>query len=321
MKTWLPIAIAVSLAAPASDGAAEPRSGRDAASIARLIDDLDHRDYDVRRRAMQRLAAQGRRAVGPLTRAASATSLEARRRAVLALEAIYTAPRSDEATLIAVEEALEGLAKSPNGQLAALSQEVLERNADIRERRALAEIERLGGEVHHYDTSGRTLVQPNAGAAAQGAGSGSTVKMIVLGRGWKGGDAGLKYVKRVPQLTTLYISRGNDVSPVSEKALKELEAAMPQLNIQFRGLAYLGISGVSTQDGCYISDVVQGAAADRAGVERFDVITGFAGKDVDSFETLISLIKQKQPGEQVPIEVLRRGRRVKLQATLDEWTR
>ena len=48
-------------------------------------------------------------------------------------------------------------------------------------------------------------------------------------------------------------------------------------------------------------EVTEDSAAERAGLQVNDVITSFDGKDVDSWETLVNLMKYYQVGEQVEV--------------------
>ncbi|MEO0463995.1 MAG: Do family serine endopeptidase [Pseudomonadota bacterium] len=67
-------------------------------------------------------------------------------------------------------------------------------------------------------------------------------------------------------------------------------------------------------------EIVQGvqddSAAEKAGLLPGDVITSINGREVTEEQTVIYLIANLQPGETVPIEVLRRGKSMRLTATL-----
>lgn len=74
---------------------------------------------------------------------------------------------------------------------------------------------------------------------------------------------------------------------------------------------YMGVSGSSVTSeisqtygwpvGVLIRSVTEDSAAERAGLQVNDVITSFDGKDVDSWETLVNLMKYYQVGEQVEV--------------------
>lgn len=74
---------------------------------------------------------------------------------------------------------------------------------------------------------------------------------------------------------------------------------------------YIGVSGSSVTSeisqtygwpvGVLIRSVTEDSAAERAGLQVNDVITRFDGKDVDSWETLVNLMRYYQVGEQVEV--------------------
>lgn len=74
---------------------------------------------------------------------------------------------------------------------------------------------------------------------------------------------------------------------------------------------YIGVSGSSVTSeisqtygwpvGVLIRSVTEDSAAERAGLQVNDVITSFDGKDVDSWETLVNLMRYYQVGEQVEV--------------------
>jgi len=73
--------------------------------------------------------------------------------------------------------------------------------------------------------------------------------------------------------------------------------------------------------GALVGNVIAGSPADKGGVERGDVIVGFAGKDVPGVETLPKLVAGIRPGEEVKIDVIREGKPKRLNvviAVLDE---
>lgn len=74
---------------------------------------------------------------------------------------------------------------------------------------------------------------------------------------------------------------------------------------------YIGVSGSSVTSeisqtygwpvGVLIRSVTEDSAAEMAGLQVNDVITSFDGKDVDSWETLVNLMRYYQVGEQVEV--------------------
>ncbi len=92
-------------------------------------------------------------------------------------------------------------------------------------------------------------------------------------------------------------------------------------------------NGLGNQRGAYVLQVVPGSPADQAGLrgasEGFrgeqgfviptggDVIVEADGKDIESYDELLTLIAFKRPGDTLELVVLRNGERLNLTATLE----
>lgn len=74
--------------------------------------------------------------------------------------------------------------------------------------------------------------------------------------------------------------------------------------------------GLPEGRGEIVQSVQPDSAAEKAGLEAGDIITSINGQDVTSEQTVIFLIANLQPGETIPVEVLRNGETVTLNATL-----
>ncbi|MEL6540261.1 MAG: Do family serine endopeptidase [Pseudomonadota bacterium] len=74
--------------------------------------------------------------------------------------------------------------------------------------------------------------------------------------------------------------------------------------------------GLEANRGEIVQNVQDDSAAQAAGLQAGDIITAINGQDVTSEQTVIFLIANLQPGETVPVEVLRNGETVSLNATL-----
>lgn len=84
--------------------------------------------------------------------------------------------------------------------------------------------------------------------------------------------------------------------------------------------AFLGIQGgdVDTegQAGTVISTVVEGSAADEAGMQVDDVVIGFDGVPINGFPDLVAQVRAHQPGETVDVLILRDGEEITITVTL-----
>ncbi len=74
--------------------------------------------------------------------------------------------------------------------------------------------------------------------------------------------------------------------------------------------------GLPTKRGEIVQTVQDDSAASKAGLQPGDIITRINGQEVTSDQTVIYLIANIQPGQTVPIELLRNGKAVSTKATL-----
>ncbi|MEM9085754.1 MAG: Do family serine endopeptidase [Pseudomonadota bacterium] len=77
-----------------------------------------------------------------------------------------------------------------------------------------------------------------------------------------------------------------------------------------------GSLGLPENRGEIVQTVQEDSAAEAAGLEPGDIITAINGQDVTTEQTVIFLIANLQPGETIPVEVLRNGQTLELTATL-----
>jgi serine protease Do len=95
-----------------------------------------------------------------------------------------------------------------------------------------------------------------------------------------------------------------------------------------REKAFLGISSRSLsgsdarkldldgRDGALIQAVYDDTAADEAGLRKGDVVVEFDGERVFDDDDLGDMIRDHEPGDRVTIEIIRKGKRMTLDATL-----
>ncbi len=76
--------------------------------------------------------------------------------------------------------------------------------------------------------------------------------------------------------------------------------------------------GVRVNNGAVVAQVQPGSAADRAGLKKGDVITGFNGTDISEPNVFRNLVASTAPGSPVKLKVLRDGSEIELNATLGE---
>ncbi|MGN1317713.1 MAG: S1C family serine protease, partial [Lachnospirales bacterium] len=82
--------------------------------------------------------------------------------------------------------------------------------------------------------------------------------------------------------------------------------------------AYLGISGATITDdfrymygidvkGVYISKVEQGSAAEKAGIQRSDIITAVDGTNITTIDELSKIISSHKPNDVIKMSIVRNG--------------
>jgi len=92
--------------------------------------------------------------------------------------------------------------------------------------------------------------------------------------------------------------------------------------------AYLGVSitdvtpelsaelGLETNQGVYLSEVLENGAAKDAGIEEGDVIIGAGGKTIKRSSELLEVIGSRRPGDALDVTILREGRTKTFQTVL-----
>jgi serine protease Do len=75
---------------------------------------------------------------------------------------------------------------------------------------------------------------------------------------------------------------------------------------------------VKEPHGAVVLDVLPGAAAEAAGLKRYDVVTEIEGRRVEDADALVRLVSGRRPGTTVALTVVRDGRRLRIAALLAE---
>jgi hypothetical protein len=327
---------------------------RDAVSEA--ANRLNSPRFSDREAASRELIAARAPAVAVLLEVAKEGSLEAAVRAVGILEAIYVSSgdfeesateqllcefddliraylwvdlREAQTTADAAEFALDELERIGRPAVAERADVVLQSHYEIRERRAISEIERLHGKTIFGGPPPTSFWNPRANPAplpnepqrdaAKGRGE---LTMVIIGPKWSGGDDGLKHVARLKRLHSLYRIEGKQVT---DNGMMRLRAALPGLEIQVRAAAKLGIEhrpdlmSPGVEQGCMIESVKPGEAAANAGLRSRDVILRFAGQTVVNFDSLIEILHHYNPGDTVEATISRNEDLKTVQLTLTGW--
>lgn len=91
----------------------------------------------------------------------------------------------------------------------------------------------------------------------------------------------------------------------------------PRMNFTWdSNSAFLGVLSEKADKGARINDVTKGSAAEKAGLQKADVITKVGDKTISGPEDLSDAIKAYKPGDEVKISFLRDNKRKTVKATL-----
>ena len=110
----------------------------------------------------------------------------------------------------------------------------------------------------------------------------------------------------------------NDLKPVLESFLEEGRIVRPYLGVSY-SLITSDIANMRRMpEGAYISRVLADSPADKAGLERGDIIINFDGNDVSAQSSLAKSISMKKVGDKVKLIIDRDGEEITLEVTLEE---
>jgi serine protease Do len=70
-------------------------------------------------------------------------------------------------------------------------------------------------------------------------------------------------------------------------------------------MPFVGVQGDPDRDDAFIAQVVPGSPAERAGVRPGDLVVRFGEHPIDSFRALVELVRSREPGDRVVMEVER----------------
>ncbi|QDU41420.1 Periplasmic pH-dependent serine endoprotease DegQ precursor [Maioricimonas rarisocia] len=287
------------------------------AAVESLIDQLNDPAFETRDAAEEALVRKGADAVESLVDAARHRGPEVALRAVSILERIFQT--DEEAAGDAAEVALESLRRADRAPIVDAATRALAGNHEIRERRAVAAIRKLGGRVEYgIDENATMMVQNLAGNQFQTAPV-QEIKTIWLTRGWTGGEEGLRHLRRLTHVSSVNIYHIAG-SGVSREAVEALAADLQGLQVVRRGNASLGIKHLPIGTNvCRVSEVVDGGAAEKAGVVAGDIIVQIDETTIEKFDDLVSELKNYEPGQEAVLKVIRNGQFRSIPVELGGW--
>jgi serine protease Do len=153
-------------------------------------------------------------------------------------------------------------------------------------------------------------------------------KSIKVTLGHRPKEAGEDIIIRLPRSEPPGKGKGRDLE-IPELGLPNLESLPPLEHFRFeldRGRLGVNVVDLNADLGGYfgstkgvlVTEVLEGTAAEEAGIKAGDIIIKADGKPVENREELIRILSKREVGDRVELVVLRKGKEMKLGATLEE---
>jgi len=106
---------------------------------------------------------------------------------------------------------------------------------------------------------------------------------------------------------------------ISKPTAGKLAGALPNVKIDCRNGALLGVEGMPGMNSCAINGVRPGTAAAEADIRPGDEIASFDGVPIHNFEEFTDQVSTKQAGDRVTLEVRRGDQTLTKEVTLKRW--
>ena len=150
----------------------------------------------------------------------------------------------------------------------------------------------------------------SGGALVNVAGELVGINSQILSGGPSGGSIGIGF--SIPS---------NMAKSVMDQLLKDGKVHRGMLGVTLQNITPDTAQALDLKDtaGVIVSDVKSGSAADKAGIKRGDVITGFNGEKIEDTNILRNKVAQTAPGTGVKLTVYRDSKESEISVTLDEF--
>jgi 2-alkenal reductase len=112
----------------------------------------------------------------------------------------------------------------------------------------------------------------------------------------------------------------NTAKAVAEQIVQKGYFSRPYIGIQWQVITPLIARryNLPVEWGVYITDVVANSPASVAGLQQGDMITSIGEVSIDETHSFIDALFEYQPGDQVPVELVRDGERLQVEVILGE---
>jgi S1-C subfamily serine protease len=120
-----------------------------------------------------------------------------------------------------------------------------------------------------------------------------------LGDGESGGSIGLGFAIPI-----------DDARGIAEELIRTGKVVHAEIGINARSVSD------STTEGAQVQNVQQGGAAALAGINEGDVIVKVGDRTIAGADELVVAVRERNPGDVVPVELIREGRPLTVSVTL-----
>jgi S1-C subfamily serine protease len=112
----------------------------------------------------------------------------------------------------------------------------------------------------------------------------------------------------------------NTAQAVSEQIIETGRFSRPYLGIEFQSISpsLARMYRLPVDYGAYISDIITGSPAEKAGLKVGDIITQIDDVQMDETHSYINTLFKCKPGQTVAITFVRNNRQTKVDVTLGE---
>jgi serine protease Do len=112
----------------------------------------------------------------------------------------------------------------------------------------------------------------------------------------------------------------NTASAVADQIIQKGFFARPYLGIRWQTISpdIATTYNLPVQWGAFISDIVAGSPAEKAGLQKGDIITKIGDVSIDETHSFINALFTYKPGDVVNLDVVRNGQHLQVQVTLGE---
>ncbi|MEJ2596959.1 MAG: trypsin-like peptidase domain-containing protein [Anaerolineales bacterium] len=112
----------------------------------------------------------------------------------------------------------------------------------------------------------------------------------------------------------------NTASAVADQIIQKGFFARPYLGIRWQTISpdIATTYNLPVQWGAFVSDIMAGSPAEKAGLQKGDIITKIGDVPIDGTHAFINALFAYKPGDTVTLDVVRNGKQMQVQVTLGE---